>query len=44
MGLKLEFGLRDWDLRGGRTEEKEMKKEMEEKIPHMSESRCPKGD
>ena len=45
---KLEFGPRDWDLRGG--VEKEEEEEKEEKIPHMCESlghqppqgRCPK--
>ena len=44
MGLKtgiwasrLEFGPRDWDLRGGGTEEEE-EKEEKEKIPHMCES------
>ena len=56
MGLKtgiwasrLEFGPRDWDLRGGTEEEK--KEEEKEKTPHMCESighrplwgRCPKS-
>ena len=55
MGLKtgiwasrLEFGHRDWDLKGG-TEKEEKEEEEKEKIPHMCESighrllrgRCP---
>ena len=47
MGLKtgiwasrLEFGPRDWDLRGGTEEEQKKKEEeKEEKIPHMCNSR-----
>ena len=34
---RLEFGPRDWDLRGGMEKEEE-KEEEEEKIPHMCKS------